>query len=265
MIDRGTGIPVVLIPGLQGRWEWMGPAVDALAERCRVITFSLCDEPTSGFGFDPTRGFESYLTQIEEALDRAGVDKAMLIGVSYSGPIATAFAGRHPERVLGIVLVSALAPGWVPDRRARFYTRAPRLLTPLFYATSPLRMWPELKAAFPALGDRLRFVARQRSLVARASLSPTRMAARVRRIAAYHFDQVPRAGVPALVITGEDALDRIVPPAETRRYLGMLPGARHVVLERTGHIGSVTRPREFADLVGRFADETVQDAHRIPA
>ena len=48
MIDRGSGTPVVLVPGIQGRWEWMRPAVDALAARCRVLTFSLCDEPTSG-------------------------------------------------------------------------------------------------------------------------------------------------------------------------------------------------------------------------
>ena len=74
--DRGIRhYPVVLMPGIQGRWEWMAPAVDALAERCRVITFSLCDEPTSGFAFDPARGIENYLAQVDEAFDRAGLDE----------------------------------------------------------------------------------------------------------------------------------------------------------------------------------------------
>ena len=53
MIDRGNGTPIVLIPGLQGRWEWMRPAVDALARHHRVITFSLCDERRSPFPCDP--------------------------------------------------------------------------------------------------------------------------------------------------------------------------------------------------------------------
>ena len=78
MIDRGSGTPVVLMPGIQGRWEWMAPAVDALADRFRVVTFSLCDEPTSGFRFEPGRGIENYLQQVDEALDRAGLDAAIL-------------------------------------------------------------------------------------------------------------------------------------------------------------------------------------------
>ena len=40
VIDRGAGTPLVLIPGIQGRWEWMAPAVDALAARTRVLTGS---------------------------------------------------------------------------------------------------------------------------------------------------------------------------------------------------------------------------------
>ena len=40
MIDRGSGPPIVMIPGIQGRWEWMGPAIHEVAKRCRVLTFS---------------------------------------------------------------------------------------------------------------------------------------------------------------------------------------------------------------------------------
>ena len=38
IVDRGRGLPVVLIPGVQGRWEYLRPAVDALAGICRVLT-----------------------------------------------------------------------------------------------------------------------------------------------------------------------------------------------------------------------------------
>ena len=58
---------------------------------------------------------------------------------------------------------------------------------------------------------------------------------------------------PTLVITGAEDLDRTVPPALTRRYLDRIPGAELAVLERTGHMGTITRPAEFANLIADFA------------
>ena len=90
IIDVGTGAPVVLIPGIQGRWEWMRPAVDSLAKYCRVITFSLADEPTSGASFDASAGVWSYVQQVADVLEATGVRKATICGVSYGGLIAAA-------------------------------------------------------------------------------------------------------------------------------------------------------------------------------
>src|SRR5438094_690051 len=41
MFDQGSGDPLVVIPGIQGRWEWMRPALRALARDRRVISFTL--------------------------------------------------------------------------------------------------------------------------------------------------------------------------------------------------------------------------------
>lgn len=243
----------------------MAPTVDALAAHCRVIAFSLCDEPTSGFCFDPARGIDNYLLQIEEALDRARVSQAVLIGVSYGGLIATEFAARRPARVSGLVLASALPPDWTPDRRARFYLRAPRLLSPLFVAAAPFRMRREMLAAFPGLFARIRFNVRHGIRVVRAFLSPTRMAARVRMLQNYTFADPRLVRAPALIITGEDHLDRVVRTQLTRSYLERLPVARHVVLQGTGHIGLVTKPDKFAELVEQFASEIANHVKRVSA
>jgi (E)-2-((N-methylformamido)methylene)succinate hydrolase len=253
------------MPGIQGRWEWLAPAVDALAERCRVITFSLCDEPTSGFRFDPSRGIDNYLSQLDEAFDRAGLSDAILVGVSYSGPIATEFAARHPERVRGLVLVSALPPDWTPNRRARFYLRAPRLLSPLFLLDSPARVLPEIYSALPKFGERVSFTVGQLQRTLTAFLSPSRMAARLRWTEAFRYASPDCIRQRVLVITGEEHLDRVVAPELTRRYLAAMPTAEHMILARTGHIGLLTRPNEFADAVRRFADEVSNDARRASA
>ena len=59
---------------------------------------------------------------------------------------------------------------------------------------------------------------------------------------------------PTLVVTGEPALDRVVPVAGTREYLQLIPGSIGVTLERTGHIGLITRPEAFAETIHRWAN-----------
>jgi pimeloyl-ACP methyl ester carboxylesterase len=61
--------------------------------------------------------------------------------------------------------------------------------------------------------------------------------------------------VPVLVVTGEAALDRVVPPRLTAEYTRVWPHATAVTLERTGHLGLVTRPEAFADMIAGFAAE----------
>ncbi|MGE3274559.1 MAG: alpha/beta fold hydrolase [Vicinamibacterales bacterium] len=257
LVDRGQGFPLVLIPGIQGRWEWMEPAVDALAARHRVVTFSLADEPSSRWGWDATRGFENYVAQVEAALDRCGVDRAVPIGVSYGGLIAAEFAARRAERTAGVAFVSALPVGWVPDARARKYLAAPWLRSPAFVLGAQGRLYPEMRAALPSATASAAFVARYAWRAATAPASPGRMARRMRWALSHGFAGMDAVAAPTLVLTGEDALDRVVPTHETRRYLAV-PGARLATLPRTGHIGLVTRPGAFARVIEEFVEGDVQ-------
>ena len=254
MIDCGNGIPIVLIPGLQGRWEWMRPTVEALAKHHRVITFSLCDERTSPFPCDPRKAFENYIEQVDLALDRAHLDRAVIAGVSYGGLIAAEFAARHPQRVSGLVLANALHKSWTLNPRQQQFLAAPRLMSPLFVVTAPSRMRAEMRAAFPRIGERLLFMTKYGACVAFALASPAKMARRVSWARAHQFADVHGVKAPALLVTGEPDLDKVVPVDVTRRYLEELDGAEHVILKRTGHNGLVTRPDDFAYLLGRFVD-----------
>lgn len=252
IVERGQGTPIVVVPGIQGRWEWMAPTMAALAEHGRAITYSLCDEPTSGFAWVQDRGFENYVAQLDDVLAATGAERPVLVGVSYGGLVAAEFAARHPERVSGVVIVSAPPPTWRPDPRVRRYLAAPRLLAPVFWLGGPMRAYPELKAAIPALGERLRFAVTQGLRVAAAPPSAGRMARRLHWLQDARFAVDRPVPVPALVVTGEAALERVVPPRLTAEYLAWLPHARTVTMAHTGHAGTLTRAREFAALVGEF-------------
>jgi pimeloyl-ACP methyl ester carboxylesterase len=262
LVDAGSGPPLLLIPGIQGRWEWMKPAVDALSERCRVITFSLVDEPSFAGRYQADDRFECYVRQVTDVMELLELKQAAICGVSFGGAIAAAFAAQHPERTSALVLVSALPPGWRPDARARLYLRAPRLLLPLFMVAS-LRLFPEMVAARGGVASGLSAAVRHGINVLRHMFSPSRMAIRVERLVEAQLDRrVTRIEARTLVIVGEDKLDRVVPPALTREYLSICPRAEAVTLERTGHLGLITRPREFAGLVASFVEETSTDSAR---
>jgi pimeloyl-ACP methyl ester carboxylesterase len=260
IVDKGSGPALLLIPGIQGHWEYVGPAVEALSAAFRVITFPLADEPRAGCPFDRTLGFESYVQQVEGALDQARVERAIVCGVSFGGLIALHFAAAHPERTSGLVLASTPGPGWHLRPRHELYARVPYVFGPVFLAEAPWRLRREMAAAFPEAHTRLRFAASQLRTFARAPLSLRRMAHRARLISTLDtWSDCARVAAPTLVVTGEQALDHVVPADGSAGYVALIRGARSVVLERTGHLGSITRPAAFASIVSDFADRRVRE------
>lgn len=256
MFHAGSGPPLVVIPGVQGRWEWLRPALHRLQDHCTTISYSLCGDFRSGCRMDPELGFDNYMQQLDEVFRRARLERAALCGISYGGFIALRYAATRPGRVSALILVSSPAPGWKPSSVQSAYIASPMRGTPKFVLTSPMRVWPEIRATFDKPLDRLTFLLSYGLRAAAAPMNPPLMASRI--VQQQQMDFCPdcaRVQAPALVITGEDDLDRIVPVENTRRYVEMIPGARYARLERTGHLGLVTQPEKFAAIVGGFVRE----------
>lgn len=248
----GSGPPLVLIPGIQGRWEWMRPAVRELAKRFRVVTFSLRA---------PGTDFDTQVSQVEAAMERAGVERAVLCGVSYGGFVALRCAAIRGARVSALVLVSTPGPFWRPDDRTARYVGRPWRSVPEFVLGARSRLWHETAGSVTGVLARSRLLSAYLALVAGHPPWPASMAQRVAALEGRNFVQDARAvAAPTLVITGEPDLDRVVPVEGTRQYLSLIPGSVGRTLERTGHIGLVTRPAEFARVIGEFVKERVRQA-----
>lgn len=130
----------------------------------------------------------------------------------------------------------------------------PRLLTPIFLLAS-LRMYREIAAASggvfkgmpAALGHGWRVVTHM--------FSPSRMARRVHLLQSIDLlQELSGVVTPTLIVTGEPSLDNVVPVASTHEYLRLWPKARLASIIRTGHLGLITRPFAFADVVVTFAE-----------
>jgi 3-oxoadipate enol-lactonase len=251
------GPPLVLIPGIQGRPEYLRPAIDALATSFRTLTFPLCGERGCGAPLDPALGIDNDARQVAEVLDRSGVDRAIVCGISFGGLPAIRFAAVAPGRTAALILASVPGPQWHMRPRHRLYARTPWLFGPLFLAESPWRLRAEVRSALPRAGARWRFVRGQLGTLLRAPISPARMAWRAALISSPHlFDDCARIVAPTLVVTGEPGLDRVVRVDSTLAYVQLIGGARHATLDRTGHLGSITRPGAFASLVREFVERS---------
>ena len=254
MFDQGEGPPVVVIPGLQGRWEWARPALAQLSRRCRTISYSLCGDLGSRMRLRPELGFDNYVQQLDRVLDRARLERVVICGVSFGGLVALRYAAARSARTAALILASTPGPGWKPTAQQAGWVARPWLSAPVFVATSPTRVWPEVSASFPRLPARLAFLARQGVRCLTAPMVPSLMAARVNSVASLDVDAACRSiTAPTLVITGEESLDRIVPVGSTRRYVTGIRGAGYAMLPRTGHMGLLTQPAAFATLVSEFA------------
>ena len=259
LVEFGNGPPLVLIPGIQGRWEYARPAIDALSSSFRVLTFSLCGEAGSDRHDDPGLGFENDARLVLAALDRQRIERATICGISFGGLPAVRFAATHADRSAALVLVSTPGPQWRLRTRHEVYARMPWLFGPLFLVESPFRLYAEIVAALPPRA-RWRFARWQLSTLARAPLSPARMATRAALIAG--TDIVPdcdRVHAPTLVVTGERDLDRVVRVDRTLEYLRLIATARHTTIERTGHLGAITRAETFASIVSSFVESVGRD------
>jgi pimeloyl-ACP methyl ester carboxylesterase len=253
MFDQGAGNPLVVIPGIQGRWEWMRPALRALARDRRVISFTLPGDLGSGMTMDPALGFDVFVKQIDTVLDEARVDRAAICGVSYGGLIAVRYAAVRPERVSALILTSTPGPAWRPNARQARYVAKPWLSMPAFCVSALDRLGSEIRTALPDWRARIGFTLAYVGDVMTAPTLPGLMARRVQL-----QQQTPlqpdclRIVAPTLVVTGDESLDLVVPVASTREYLQLIPGAQYAVMDHTGHLGMLTQPDRFAGLLKEF-------------
>src|SRR5258708_22461083 len=208
----------------------MGPAVDALSQSFRVLTFSL--DATVGLKPDTTEpGLNRYADQVAAVMTDAGVERAAICGVSFGGLIAVRFAALYPARCEALILASTPRPVLRLRPRHQIYLRAPWIFGPLFIVETPFRLRAEIRTAIPDARARRQFSLRSLRTAIGAPVSLSRIAARARMISTE--DVTPdcaRIAAPTLVVTGEPHLDHVVPIEGSSEYLRLIPGSPAVLL-----------------------------------
>ena len=113
-LGRADAPPVVLLHGASGNLRDMQLALgDKLAARYRVI---LIDRPGHGWSDRPNgRGDASPAAQatlIHQALAALGVTRPVVLGHSWSGALATAYALAYPTETRALILLAPVTHPW---------------------------------------------------------------------------------------------------------------------------------------------------------
>src|SRR5438128_9593098 len=101
--EWGEGPPLVLIPGLAGGFELLGPLARLLAEHYRVISYQLRGEDDC-FTLRRRFGLPDLVSDLAEFLDWHCLERPAVLGVSFGGVLAAEFAARYPARLSALAL-----------------------------------------------------------------------------------------------------------------------------------------------------------------
>lgn len=241
----GAGVPLILIHGFPLNRTMFEPQLDALSSVARVITF---DVPGVGESEPGSVSMDDIADLTALILTQQGIDKAVVGGVSMGGYASFAFARRHPERLLGLVLADTRAtPDSDTAKEAR--RKMARLVEEEGTRAAAERMVPGWFGP-TTLQGRPEVIRRARDLVEAA---PTDTIVRMLQALADRPDATPGLSdiqVPTLVISGAE--DPMIPAAQMAEWAALIPDARHVVISATGHLPNLEDAPAFNRAVTDF-------------
>jgi pimeloyl-ACP methyl ester carboxylesterase len=222
-----------LLPGLDGTARLLAPFVKAARDA------GFADVAAIAYPTDRVLAYDALEALAREALPRAA--PFVLLGESFSGPVAIAIAADPPPNLRGLVLSTtfAKAPLPVPSPLAAFARIA------------PVRTLPTAALSFALFGRWATPALRRELRDALDTVAPAVLRARAEAAMRVDVrDRLARIRVPALCLRA--AHDRLLRPGAQRALCASLSDAREVAIDGP-HLLLQTRTQTAVDAVARFA------------
>jgi 3-oxoadipate enol-lactonase len=253
-VEHGVGGagPVVLLHGFPLNGAMWDELVPALADRYHMIVPDLRGH---GATEAPDGPYETadHAADVVALLDRLGIERAAIVGLSMGGYIAIQLMVRAPERIGAVVLADTMGRGDSEERRQARAAQAEVIRKDGLDAFADLvlpRMFaPSVFSERPALVGRFsQTITSQRPHAVIAALQG--LASRPEML-----DALADVVLPTLVVVGSE--DAATTPDDARELASVIRGAELVVLQGAGHMSCWEDPAEFSAAVRGFLDRKV--------
>lgn len=249
---RGEGPPVVLLHG-------SGPGVTAWANWRLTIPalvehgFRVIAPDAVGFGYtqrpaDNTYSKERWLSHLEGTLDALSLEQVDLVGNSFGGALALAFAATRPKRVRRLVLMGAVGTSFpITEGLDKVWGYEPSLAN----MKGLLDVFAHDRDLVNDELAQLRYEASIRPGF-QASFSAMFPAPRQRWVDALATDPAVIRGVAhrTLIVHGRE--DKVIPLAASLQLADLLPEMELHVFGHCGHWTQIEHAGRFVDLVAGF-------------
>lgn len=240
----GEGPPLVLVPGMAGGTQLVGPLAQALSRDFQVISYQLRGEDDA-FALRRRFGLSDLVEDLHEFLDWFGLESPALMGVSFGGVLALELAIRRPGRMQALIL-QGVGPRFEPGLLQQ--------VAGLVLARFPL---PSDNPFFNQFFNLL-FGSRQRpgplfEFVTRQCWQTDQGVMAHRFCMVEQLDFTARLGsvrAPTLLMAGDR--DVLVSGSGLRALSAKMPGSRAVSVPGCGHLAFVTHPDRVANEVRGF-------------
>jgi proline iminopeptidase len=256
----GTALPVIVVnggPGLSHAYMMQNDVWERIA-RNRLVVFY--DQRGTGASkrLQPgaPQSMDAQVADLEAVRQTLGLAKFALVGDSYGGLLAMAYAAAHPEHVAKLVLSDSPGPSWTsivhllpevfPDIEEQNAKEEERL-GPSTDAAARASLRNHFRMIFYSPEKRDAYMSHMGDLgyepaVAQAVVKATANLDLTSKLAGFQF--------PALVITGR--YDMNVAPLTAWRLAHAIPGAKVVFFEQSGHLPSYEEPDKYVVVLEDF-------------
>ncbi len=252
--EAGAGVPVVCLHGLTATRRYVLMGSGALARTGhRVVLYD-----ARGHGASPPADAHAYTYadlagDLVDLLDRLGIERAVLAGVSMGAHTALRFGLEHPGRLAGLALIT---PAYLPERFPSGLDRWDALATGLraggvegFLAAAAY----DLDAVPPSFRETVAAALRQRLAAHEHPAAVADALSAVPRSRPFdRLEELGRIAVPTVVVGSRDEVDPGHPLAAARRYADAIPGARFEV-EEPGRAPLAWQGGRISRLIGAVA------------
>jgi pimeloyl-ACP methyl ester carboxylesterase len=260
---RGRGPDVVLIHGASGN---LRDFTFAFADRLAGMGFRVTAFDRPGLGHSDSRG-EGGISPFDQAsaLRAAardlGITRPVLVGHSYGGAVAMAWALQHPSEVAAVVSLAGATMPW-PGELGPWYRISgsgfgQAALLPLISAFAPASRADSAIAGIfapdPVPDGYAQHIGAGLTLRTESLRANTLQVSRLKPFVTTMATGYPRLTLPVEIVHG--TADRIVGiDIHARPMAQVLPNARLTVLEGVGHMPHHARPEDSAAAVLRAAN-----------
>jgi pimeloyl-ACP methyl ester carboxylesterase len=246
-LGEGPGDPLVLLHAFPLNGRMFEPQMEAFSGGRRVIA---PDFP--GFGRSPRTPAQPDVRYYAEAvgglLDRLGLERVVLGGVSMGGYVAFGCLRLFPRRISGLVLADTRPEPDSDEVRENRKEMARRVAEEGVEVLVELQM--ERLLARDTLENDEEVVERVRAMILESAPGGVVAALGAMRTRPDSTPLLAEIQAPTLVIGGEE--DGISSPEVMGAMAQKIPNSRHVTLPRAGHLSNLENPEGFNAALREF-------------